>query len=72
MCSIAYGWFCGCFAVGVEERGLGKGGGGRGVCLEQGVLTGFVGREEIILSNGNCRFRDKSARRPSRSVGGGG
>lgn len=36
------------------------------------MLTGLVGREEIILSNGNCRFRNKSGRRPLRSVCGGG
>lgn len=46
--------------------------GGRDVCLEQGVLTGFVGREEMMLSIDSRRSGYISARRTSRSVGDGG
>ena len=36
------------------------------------MLTGFVGKEEMILSIDSCRSGYISARRASRSVGGGG
>jgi len=58
-----------------ERGGQGEGdrrGRGEGVSSEQRVLTGLVGREEMILSIDSRRSGYISARRTSRSVSGGG
>lgn len=54
-----------------REKGI-EGAGERSVFSEQKVLTGLVGREEMILSIDSRRSGYISARRTSRSVRGGG